>query len=457
MKGRLPGVCGGLVVLLAACDQPKFPTSPSTTPIDAQLRQELARWGVVPIAEMPAQDPALVDLGRALMFDKILSGNRDVSCATCHDPATHLGDGLSLSVGTGGIGSGAERAPGPGRQFVPRNAPSLLDQGLRAQYVFWDGRVSGFQSGPFTAPPGVRLPGGLPNILAAQAMIPVLDQVEMRGEPGDTDVLGAPNELAQYADSQYTDIWQAVMRRLLAIPAYQAMFAAAFPNLAPSALRFQHAATAIAAFIMEAYTKVDTPFDRYLQRDDAALSPAAKRGALRFFDNATCATCHNGPLLGGQAFANDGAPQLGPGVGQGAPLDLGRGELTDTTVQGPGFQPFAFRVPPLRNVELTGPYMHDGVYPTLDAVLGHYNDVPAALGGYDVSQVSATLRPLYHGDAASINEVSSTLDSRVSQPFHFTAEETSDLLAFLRSLTDPSARDLSALIPAAVPSGLPVR
>jgi cytochrome c peroxidase len=457
MRSRLPGLCGGLMVLLAACDQPGFPTGPTTTPIDAQLRQELTRWGVVPIAEMPAQDPALVDLGRMLMFDKILSGNRDVSCATCHDPAMHLGDGLSLSIGTGGIGSGAERALGPGRQFLPRNAPSLLNEGLRAQYVFWDGRISGFQSGPFTAPPGIRLPGGLPNILAAQAMIPVLDRREMRGAPGDTDVLGAPNELGQYADSQYADVWQAIMRRVLAIPAYQSMFAAAFPDLAPSALRFQHAATAIAAFIMDTYTRVDSPFDRYLRRDDAALSIAAKQGALQFFDNATCATCHNGPLLGGQEFANDGVPQLGPGVGKGAPLDLGRGGLADTVPQGPGFDRFAFRVPPLRNVELTGPYMHDGVYPTLDAVLSHYSDVPAALSGYDVSQVSAVLRPLYHGDAASINEVSSTLDFRVSQPFHFTAEEKSDLLAFLRSLTDPAARDLSALIPASVPSGLPVR
>jgi cytochrome c peroxidase len=445
------------MLLLAACDQPSFPTGPSTTPIDVQLRQELARWGVVPIADPPAQEPALVDLGRALMFDKILSGNRDVSCATCHNPAMHVGDGLSLSIGTGGVGSGAERALGPGRQFAARNAPSLLDEGLRAQYVFWDGRVSGFQSGPFTAPPGIHLPAGLPDILAAQAMIPVLDRLEMRGASGDTDVWGAPNELAQYADGQYADVWQAIMRRLLAIPAYRSMFAAAFPNISPSALRFQHAATAIAAFIMEAYTKVDTPFDRYLRRDDGALSPAAKRGALRFFDNATCATCHNGPLLGGEDFANDGVPQLGPGVGKGAPLDLGRGALTDTTARGPGFQLFAFRIPPLRNVELTGPYMHDGVYPTLDAVLDHYDDVPAALSDFDVTQVSPGLRVLYHGDAASIDEVSSTLDPRVAQPFHFTAEEKSDLVAFLRSLTDPSARDLSALIPASVPSGLPVR
>ena len=167
--------CGGLAVALAACDQPSFPTDPSPPgPVDTQLRQELARWNVAPIGDMPSQDPALVALGRALMFDKILSGNRDVSCATCHDPAMHGGDGLSLSVGTGGMGSGAERTPGPGRQFGPRNAPSLLNEGLRSQFVFWDGRVAGFQAGPFTAPPGIKFPAGLSNILAAPVMVAVL-------------------------------------------------------------------------------------------------------------------------------------------------------------------------------------------------------------------------------------------------------------------------------------------
>src|SRR5438034_4634564 len=76
---------------------------------------------------MPAQDPARVDLGRALMFDKILSGNRDVACATCHLPAQHAADGLSLAIGTGGTGAGPARTLGPGRQFVPRSAPSLLN------------------------------------------------------------------------------------------------------------------------------------------------------------------------------------------------------------------------------------------------------------------------------------------------------------------------------------------
>src|SRR5207247_1293080 len=116
-------------------------------------------------------------------FDKILSGNRDVACATCHQPAEHATDGLSLAIGTGGTGLGASRTLGPGRQFVPRNAPSLLNTGLGLFYVFWDGRISRFGQVPggFTTPAGRSLPSGLPNILAAQAMFPVTNRREMRG------------------------------------------------------------------------------------------------------------------------------------------------------------------------------------------------------------------------------------------------------------------------------------
>src|SRR5205814_6998886 len=119
-------------------------------------------------------------------------------------------------------------------------------------------------------------------------------------------------------------------------------------------LGFQHAAASIAAFQMQAFTETNSPFDRYLNRDDAALTTAQKRGALLFFGKAQCSSCHNGPFLGGASFANAGVPQLGPGTGDAAPLDLGRGGLKDQS-----FYKFAFRVTPLRNVELTAPYMHD--------------------------------------------------------------------------------------------------
>lgn len=417
--------------------------------VDAELRQAIGGYGVVPIAATPLQDSALVALGRDLFFDKELSGNRDIACATCHEPRTSMGDAQPLAVGTGGVGLGPSRTPGPGRVFVPRNAPSLLNIALGLPYVFLDGRISGFNNS-FTTPAGAALPA-VPNIMAAQAMFPVANRREMRGAVGDTDVFGKPNELALLGDSDWTGIWQAVTKRLLAIPAYVDAFHAAFPGIPTSQLGFQHAASAIAAFETQQLTRTDSPFDRYLKRDDAALTPEQKRGALLFFGKATCSGCHNGPFLGGQGFADVGVPQLGPGIGGRLPLDLGRAELP-----GNDFYRFAFRIAPLRNVELTAPYFHDGVYQTLAQVVHHYNDVRTDLAGFDPSTLPPDVQGLYHGDAATVADVLDHLDFRLQQPLLLSAAEQAELVAFLQSLTDPSARNLAALRPAVVPSGLPV-
>lgn len=440
-----------MLAVLAGCDSVPTPPEPPDVSLDAQLRASLRGWGIVPIAEMPAQDPAQVTLGRALFFDKILSGNRDVACATCHDPAAGLADRRSLAVGTGrlGTGPGPARALGAGRRFTPRGAISLLNAGLGLPHFFWDARLSGHQGG-WLADSSVVLPPGLPHLLAAQAMLPVLNRTEMRGEPGDRDVFGTTNELALIPDHEPAAVWDGVMKRLLAIQEYVALFQAAFPAvLAP---RFEHAARALATFQMGAFTRTRSPFDRYLDRDDLALTPAAKRGGILFFGRALCSSCHNGPFLGGQGFANVGAPQVGPGGRKQPPRDLGVGEHREGD-----FYRFAFRVAPLRNVELTAPYFHSGAYPSLEAVVRHYLDVPAALTSYDPVQLAPEVRPYYRGDPGTIAAVLATLDPRLRQPIALTEGEIADLVAFLRSLTDPAARDLQALVPARVPSGLPVQ
>ena len=440
-------ICG------AACDRRTISDPEIPEALDTQLREQFQRWGVMPIGALAKQNPAMVDLGRALFFDRVLSGNRDVSCATCHSPLKQAADGLSLSIGTGAVETGATRTLGAGRQFVPRNAPSLLNQGLGTFYIFWDGRVS--EQGSITrfkTPAGAALPQGLTSALAAQAMLPVANRVEMRGNVGDHDVFGNVNELAAYDSSQWTDIWAAAMRRLLAINGYVTKFNAAFPGVPTSSLGFQHAANAIATFEMDAFTKTNSPFDRYLARDNSALSLDAKRGALLFFTKARCSSCHFGTFLGGQNFASVGAPQIGPGTGSGAPLDFGFAD----TFQSTGMR-FFFRVPTLRNVELTAPYMHSGAYATLEAVVHHYNDVSKAIDSYDVSQLDPSLRAQYHGDAATRTALRTALDSRLRQPLGLTEEELKQLVAFLKSLTDPAARNLGSVIPTSVPSGLPVR
>ena len=465
---RARAIAAWLVLVVVGCDGPTAATDPPLDPtLDVDLRQAMSSYGVIPIAPARARDPALVALGQALMFDRILSGNRDIACSTCHHPSTHGTDARSLPIGTGGSGLGPARTLGAARDVVPRNAPTLLNQGLRSVYILWDGRISGHGSGPFHTPPEITLPSGLPDILAAQAMLPVLDRREMRGEPGDVDVLGAPNELAQLADDQPEAIWRAIMDRLLAVPAYETMFRAAFPDVPKALLHFRHAAAALSAFITEGFTKTDSPFDRYLGGDDEALDLPAKRGGVLFFgarpattsglaDPALqgaipCSSCHGGALLGGQSFANVGVPQIGPGVGAASPLDLGRGGIESQE-----FYRFAFRAPALRNVELTAPYMHNGAYTTLEEVIRHYDYAEKALRAYEASGLDAALRDRVHDDPGTIDDILLALDHRLHRPLELSDQEIDDLVAFLRSLTDPAARDLSALVPEHVPSGLPV-
>lgn len=420
--------------------------------LDTQVREALMQANVTPLSPLPAQDPALARLGQALIFDKVLSGNRDISCATCHNPVSGTSDGLSLSIGTGGAGSAGSRVLSAAPQFTPRNSQELFNRGYAEfRRMFWDGRVSQAENGDFHTPAGAQLPAGLSGALAAQAMFPVTTRLEMRGQVGDVDRFGVPNELAQLGDDERPTIWGAIMNRVLAIPEYVSLFQAAYPAVAPAELGFQHAANAIAAFEVEAFTTVDSPFDRYVRGDDAALGEPEKRGAILFFGKAVCGSCHSGPHLTDQQFHAIGVPQVGPGMSPDEPEDRGLARVTASQTDR-----FRFRTPPLRNVELTGPWMHDGSYTTLEASVRHYLDTDAALRSYDASQLREDLRASHLSEPARIEALAASIDPLVEAPLTLSNGEVADIMSFLRALTDPAASDLGTTIPVSVPSGLPV-
>lgn len=425
------------------------PVTPATPPdpADQQLRAALAQAGVNPLPPVPVQDANLVTLGEALMFDPILSGNKDIACATCHHPSRSSADGLSLSIGTKGTGLGPTRQLGAGRDFIPRNAPALFNL-AGVQRMFWDARVSGNAAQGFTTPAGGVLPAGLDHALAAQALFPVVSPAEMRGVPGDLASDSSSNELAGLAADDFTNIWAGLMTRLLAIPEYASLFQNAFPGVPQQQLGFQHAANAIAAFELQSFSQMDSPFDRYLAGDDSALNDAQKRGALLFYGRARCATCHRGPLLSDLQFHNIAAPQLGPGKETSPPLDLGRAEATGNPQDN-----FRFRTPILRNVAMTGPWMHAGAYTTLDAVVRHYRNPAQSLRNYDSSQLDPRLSGEVHVQEQLNAGILNTLDPLLA-PVALNNNEVDDLVAFLGSLTDPTAALVVA--PATVPSGLPV-
>jgi cytochrome c peroxidase len=288
-------------------------------------------------------------------------------------------------------------------------------------------------------------------VLAAQAMFPVTSDAEMRGVAGDVDVNGQANDLSMVDPADVGGIWAGLMVRLMAIEGYVTLFAAAYPGVPTEELRFSHAANAIAAFEEHAFTLVNSPWDRYLRGESGAMSEAAKRGSVLFFGDASCGACHNGKLLTDQKPHCIGAPQVGPGKGEGAPHDLGA-----FLVSGKEAERYAFRTPPLRNVTETGPWMHDGAYTTLEAAVRHHLDAAGALSGYDPSQLRPDFEETYAFDQAVIDEMSANLDAKLAPARALSDAEVADLMAFLDALTDPAARNLAHLVPDTVPSGLPV-
>lgn len=422
-----------------------------STPADLeefQFRFLLKAGGAKPMELLPTASPEMIRLGEALFWDKELSGNRDIACVTCHHPLAATGDDLSLSIGVDGSGFAGARRLGEDNDFIPRNAPEIFNRGVKGWHtMFWDGRVAGYEEGDFISPAGDNLPFGLENVFAVQAMFPVTSRDEMRGQSGDEDVYGQQNELARISDSNLREVWSAIMDRLLVIPQYRQLFGAAYPDIPVERLRFQHAANAIAAYEMSLFTYADSPWDRFLAGESDALSTEAKRGAELFYGEAGCSQCHNGSLLTDQKFHNIGVPQIGPGKGDEAPLDYGRGRET-----GDSADRFAFRTPPLRNVTLTGPWMHNGAYTTLEAAVRHHLDPVSALKNYDASQ----LDPLLEETFVYRSSVLQTLDPLVSTPKSLTDQQIQDLILFLTALESPSAGDGCKLIPDLVPSGLPI-
>lgn len=428
--------------------------------VEAELRLLVQQLGLMPLTPPVPPDPALVALGEALYFETELSGNRDVSCATCHHPQFGLSDGLPLAIGTGGSGEGPARRLGNGRQFVPRNTPDVANRGLpQWQTLFWDGRIARAESG-FISPAGDYLPGGLDSPLAVQAMLAVTARHEMRGgmydiagyllQPGedpasyataekpliwaDRDIYGQENELAALgnAPAQMPLIWQRLMARLMALPAYPALFAAAYPGVPLEEMDFTYAANALAAYQTAAFTFADTPWDRYLAGESTAVSLAAKQGALLFYGEAGCAQCHAGSLLSDQQFHNIGAPQFGPGTSPIAPLDYGRFNVTNDPADR-----FAFRTPSLRNVALTGPYLHNGAYDSLEAVIRHHLNPAQALAAYNGRHLPHALRQTLQNEPVTRQQLLSTLSPALPQGLTLSNQQIQQLVAFLQALSNP--------------------
>ena len=308
----------------------------------------------LPAMEQPA--PAKAELGKALFFDRRLSGDGTVSCAVCHIPDEAFADGQKIS------------AAYPTNKHW-RNTNSLLNVAY-LEVFFWDGRS---------------------RSLEAQALGPIHSSFEMNLNP------------------------QFLVAKLREIPAYQQLFQAAWGG----EVSLDRIVASLAAF-QQSLLMSNSPFDQFLAGDKQALSAEARQGAEIFFgERGGCSQCHSGSLLTDQKFYNLGVaelPELLSDPQHRTTRNFFIGEMGLPPMErDPGYYVIsrrpkdlgAFRTPPLRQVEQTGPYMHNGSIASLSELIEFFNR-----GGGDDPNKSTLLKPL-----------------------NLSSAEKQALEAFLRSLT----------------------
>jgi cytochrome c peroxidase len=411
---------------------------------------------VFPPAEFAPTEPARVELGQLLFYDPILSGNQEVSCATCHHPRFGTGDGVSLSLGDGAHGLGPDRVADPENlpeQRIPRNAPGLFNLGATEfTHMFHDGRL---EADP-TRPNGIRTPlgdamsEGFDSVLSAQAMFPVLSADEMAGHYSE-------NPISQAVRMGHLSLaggaWDQIAERVAEIPEYRARFDQVLGAGAP--IHFTDISNVIADFIRFEWRADRSPFDLYLA-GEAELPEAAARGMDLFYGDAGCANCHTGRFQTDHDFHAIAMVQIGPGKAarfESHARDEGRMRVT-----GDPEDAHAFRTPSLRNVALTAPYGHAGAYATLEGVIRHHLDPVGSLYAYDRTQAVLPVLPGVE-DWRILDdpqEMAAIAAANELEPVDLSDDEVAALVAFLETLTDTAGAEGRLGVPESVPSGLPV-
>lgn len=267
----------------------------------------------------PTDNPNTIEgvaLGKALFFEKQLSRNGEISCATCHQPQKAFTDGLQKSEGIEG-------------QIGPRNAPGLYNAGLFKR-LFWDGRVLSLEE---------------------QSLHPIQDNKEM-----DLSLAEAVN-------------------RIQKIPGYVSLFQKAFGN---KEVTIERIAKALAQF-ERSLISANSPYDKFL-KGLYIPTEQEKLGMALFFTHpnpfapppglrgGNCGDCHLPQVLVGNQNSFDGFHNTGLNENFDPNTDTGLEKFT-----GNASDRGKFKTPGLRNIALTAPYMHDGRFNTLEEVLDHYN------------------------------------------------------------------------------------
>ncbi len=270
------------------------------------------------------------ELGELLFFDPILSGNKDVACATCHHPEFGFAENLELSIGVNGHGFGSKRAFKTPNSipFVKRNSQSLVNVAFNG--IKQDGTLE-----PTKAPMFWDLRA---ESLEKQALEPIKTMEEMRGKEISEDII-LHKIIERLKDNKiYSELFESVFGSQNSVSA---------ENLGKTLATYQRTLVAN-----------NSRFDKYLRGDESALSFNEIEG-MKAFGKSGCIACHNGPMFSDFQLYVLGVPdneKLGFS-------DMGKDNK------------YAFRTPSLRNLRLTAPYMHSGKLKSLQHVLEFYEDL----------------------------------------------------------------------------------
>lgn len=465
-------------------------TTAQESSLDVELRQLLAAAGFTGRIESTLEqrlgrsvDKKLAKLGGALFFDSIQGLHNDNSCAGCHSPSNGFGDTQSIAIGVDNNNLVGPNRQGPRNQ---RRSPMVLNTAFFPK-LMWNGRFAAVSGDPFDnsqgfsfpAPEGtVQFPPNDPEVkhlLAAQGHIPQTEIVEMAGFTGTAGTIGArfdafdnglgsPLPLPDGSGFRNDPIREAVLLRLNGSPGYVDQFGKVFPEVENGApITFPMVGKALAEFQIS-LTFANAPIDRFARGQGNAMTSAEKRGAVLFFGKAGCVSCH---AVGGPSnemfsdFENHvlGVPQVAAvfGVGSGNVVFDGPGEDEDfgaAQITGDEDDRYKFRTSPLRNVALQPTFFHNGAFTRLEDAILHHLDVLQSAQSYNA--VAAGVASDLAQRIGPSQPVLDRLDPLVAQPTLLSAQETADLVAFVRDgLLDPKARPdkLCKLVPASLPSG----
>lgn len=337
--------------------------------IDEKLEKHIQFFGIESLpSNKPHPNRALIDLGRHLFIAPIISGNRNISCLTCHDPKFGTSDNKRLSQTHDGKG------------ILKRNSQSLYNVGLDSRvHMFWDGRVTYNPETKTFETPEVALNGDKPkrfditskmsSALSMQVIFPMVSNEEMRGSLGENEIANAKTNL---------EAWDLIVARLLRHPKFSQQIKAAFPN--ETNINIGHIGEALASFIKEEFYSNGSPFHRYIAGDKNAMTSRQKEGMRLFIERGNCIACHQGGELGLNTFyASVGVPQYGA-----KPFNLDMGRAT-SGIKGEEFKQMWFRTPSLLNLKVTAPYFHNGAYKSIREVINHYSNIQVFLDSFDLN------------------------------------------------------------------------